>query len=197
MPQFRAEAVRCESHRLDAIEPHRAEIASLVGKQQRLLANEQTMLRRCRSVPRFELIEQVGRECPGVGTGGGRQSKTFEFAQARSGGAFRHVNGFGIVRVDASARAGHMGDMPVDRPDGPLRLTRHGHDVARTEIRGGPRVERDVERVARRRLDDGVQPSLELVGQTFARDTPGHDAGGPGDARLEIRYRAGSPRTAA
>jgi hypothetical protein len=31
----------------------------------------------------------------------------------------------------------------------------------------------------------GVQPSLELVGQTFARDTPGHDAGGPGDARLE------------
>ena len=136
-------------------------------------------------VPRFQLVEQVGLERPGVGTGGRRESKALEFAQAPAGGAFRGVHGFGIVDVDAAARAGHVGDVPVDWPDGPLRLARHGHDVARTKILGGPRVERDMERVARRRLDDGVQPSLELVGQPFARDTPRHDAGVPGDGRLE------------
>jgi len=43
----------------------------------------------------------------------------------------------------------------------------------------------DVDRVARRGLDDGVEPPLELVGQALARHTPGHDIGVPGDARLD------------
>jgi hypothetical protein len=109
------------------------------------------MLRGSGTVPRLQLIEQVGRQRPSAGTRRRRQSKTIEFAQAPSGGALRGVNGFGIVRADAAARAGRVGDVPVDRPDGQLRLTRHGHDVARAKILGGPGVERDVERVARRR----------------------------------------------
>jgi hypothetical protein len=66
VPQFRPEAVGRQGRRIDAVQPHRAAIANLVGERQRLLTKEQAMLR-CRPVPRLPLLEEVGRQRPAAG----------------------------------------------------------------------------------------------------------------------------------
>ena len=144
-------------------------MADLGLDRKRLLANEESVADGSVPLPLRELLDQVGRDLPAVGRLGGRDAHALELAQTSlvrvRGGARRGLKG-----VDAALGASDLGNLPVDRTDGRLGFGGERHDVAGTHRLGAARVERDVIRAARGRLDDGVEGPLELIGESLARD---------------------------
>ncbi len=169
-------------------------MADLGLERKRLLANEETVTDGGVALPLRELLEQVGRHLPAVGRLGGREAEALELAQT-SLVRVRRGPRRGLRGVDAALGASDLGDLSVDRTDGRLGLGGERHDVARTHRLGAARVERDVVRAPRGRLDDGVEGPLELVGESLARDASRDHPRPPrgiGRQRRRRRARCGS-----
>ena len=88
---------------------------------------------------------------------------------------------------DAAAGAGGLGDLPVRGTDGRLGRRCERNEIAHAHGLRAPRVERDVVRAPRGRLDHRVERPLELIGQALA----GHAA--RDDRRRHSRARAAAP----
>jgi len=86
----------------------------------------------------------------------------------------RGAVGSWFQRVDTFLGAGSVGDLAVDWTYGGQGLGLEGNDVANAELFGGAMPQRNVIRVARRRLDHGVDRTLEFVRKAFVGDSPGH-----------------------
>jgi len=135
------------------------------------------------ALPLRELLEQVGVRPSTVGARVWR-AEALEFAQTVAR-AVRGAVGRGLQGVDAAvARASSAICRSIDAQA--PRVGGERHDVARTDRLGGARVERHVVRAARGRLNDSVEGSLELVGESFARHAPGEN--------LRPRQACASPR---
>jgi hypothetical protein len=102
-----------------------------------------------------------------MGTRGRCKTEELQLAQTATGGASGRIVRGRIVRVHAPARTRPVDEMPIDRPNGPLGCCRQRHDVPRTDGTRGSRIEGHVVRVPGRRLDDGIKPPLQFVGQAL------------------------------
>src|SRR5580658_8139627 len=120
----------------------------------------------------FQLVEQIGRQRPAVRTDRSGEPDTLELAESPAAWMFGSVQ-LPLQRVHTSLSACSVGELAVDWTYGGQGLGLERNDVANAEPFGGASAQRNVIRVSRRRLDHGVDRTLEFIGEALVGHAPG------------------------
>ncbi len=183
---FGTETGGSERLRVYPVEPHGPRIVHLLRQRQRLVMPFNPMTRRRAPGTPLEQLEQVRRNRPPIRRDGHDNTKPLELLQPplRPFRRYRVASRrFELVHVLSGS--GDFGNVTIDRTNDGFWFRRERHPIAPPEFLGGPRVERHMVGVPRRRLNDRVTRAAEFVRQTLVRDAPCDDVGAVGPIGFE------------